>query len=251
MARLRRHNGNDLEKMSEEAGDAVYNAEEEANYETVGYTSALLADWLFDEDREEGDMDIVEDGDIFYVVVFHERFRDEDKTVKIRHILITPEEVEEEETADDEELTEEEQAERDAAHEAAEKAADEAAKEKAEEIYQEWKDGDATEESFAALAKEYTDDSNGEQGGLYERVYEGQMVEEFNDWCFDPDRKPGDTDIVKTSYGYHIIYYISDDMPRWEAQVFDNLKSEDYNNWTESLTADAVITRHNFGMRFV
>ena len=37
----------------------------------------------------------------------------------------------------------------------------------------------------------------------------GQMVTEFNDWCFDESRQPGDTGIVKTSYGYHIMYFSS------------------------------------------
>ncbi len=34
------------------------------------------------------------------------------------------------------------------------------------------------------------------------------MVETFNDWCFDPARKPGDTGIVETSYGYHVMYFV-------------------------------------------
>ena len=35
------------------------------------------------------------------------------------------------------------------------------------------------------------------------------MVETFNDWCFDESRQPGDTGIVKTNYGYHIMYFVS------------------------------------------
>ena len=34
------------------------------------------------------------------------------------------------------------------------------------------------------------------------------MVTAFNDWCFDGARQPGDTGIVKTDYGYHIMYYV-------------------------------------------
>ena len=33
------------------------------------------------------------------------------------------------------------------------------------------------------------------------------MVEAFNDWCFDESRKAGDTGIVETDFGYHIIYF--------------------------------------------
>ena len=52
-------------------------------------------------------------------------------------------------------------------------------KAEAEKIYQEWKDGDATEESFAALADKYSADSP--EGGLYTQVYHNMMVTEFND----------------------------------------------------------------------
>ena len=34
------------------------------------------------------------------------------------------------------------------------------------------------------------------------------MVDEFNDWIFDEARKDGDSAIVKTAYGYHIIYFV-------------------------------------------
>ena len=33
------------------------------------------------------------------------------------------------------------------------------------------------------------------------------MVPEFNDWCFDASRVPGDHGVVKTSYGYHIMFF--------------------------------------------
>ena len=34
------------------------------------------------------------------------------------------------------------------------------------------------------------------------------MVKEFNDWCFDAAREPGDTGLVKTQYGYHVMYFV-------------------------------------------
>lgn len=85
-------------------------------------------------------------------------------------------------------------------------AAVDKAKAKAEEILKKWEEN-PTEEYFAELAKEYTADSNGEKGGLYENVAEGDMVSQFNDWCFDENRQVGDYGIVETKFGYHIMYF--------------------------------------------
>ncbi len=90
-----------------------------------------------------------------------------------------------------------------------------ACQEKAEEILSQWESGDQTEDSFAQLANEHSSDGGSNtNGGLYENVYVGQMVQEFNDWCFDESRKPGDTGLVKTQFGYHVMYF-SADRPQW------------------------------------
>lgn len=36
----------------------------------------------------------------------------------------------------------------------------------------------------------------------------GQMVPEFENWCYDPARKIGDKAIVQTDYGFHVMYYV-------------------------------------------
>lgn len=78
-----------------------------------------------------------------------------------------------------------------------------------------WLAGEKTEESFAALAAEKTEDPGSKQtGGLYQQVYEGQMVPEFNDWCFDEARVYGDYGLVKTSYGYHVMFFVKSE-PSW------------------------------------
>lgn len=80
---------------------------------------------------------------------------------------------------------------------------------KAQAILDEWLAGDKTEDSFAELAAKKTEDSGSKQtGGLYEYVYKGQMVQEFEDWCFDETREEGHTGLVKTTYGYHVMYYV-------------------------------------------
>ena len=82
-----------------------------------------------------------------------------------------------------------------------------AAEQKANEILQEWEAGEQTEERFGELAQQYSSDGSASSGGLYENVYPGQMVTEFNDWCFEDGRGVGDYGLVKTVYGYHIIYF--------------------------------------------
>ena len=83
-----------------------------------------------------------------------------------------------------------------------------AAEEKANEVYDLWKQ-DPTEEHFAELAGEYTDDPGSkETGGLYEDFATNAMVEPFSDWCFADGRVAGDTGIVRTEFGFHIMYFV-------------------------------------------
>ena len=82
-------------------------------------------------------------------------------------------------------------------------------KAKAEKIYNEWKAGEATEESFGKLAQQYTEDPGSkDNGGLYTQVAQGKMVEAFDAWCFDESRVVGDTALVQTEFGYHVMYFV-------------------------------------------
>lgn len=127
--------------------------------------------------------------------------KDAGHTINVRHILISPEEDTEE--------------------------AVEACRVKAEELLEQWRSGEATEESFAALATEHTDDPGSQgTGGLYEGVENGSMVAEFNDWCFDEARQPGDSGLVKTSYGYHLMYFVSAGEEIWYTQSKNALMSQ-------------------------
>ena len=75
-----------------------------------------------------------------------------------------------------------------------------------------WKAGDATEESFAKLANEHSvDPGSNTKGGLYSGIPTGYVVENFDAWMFDESRQPGDTGLVKTEFGYHIMYYVGGD----------------------------------------
>ena len=113
------------------------------------------------------------------------------------------------------------------------------AKEAAEKLLKQWEEGAKTEESFGELANKESDDQNGKvtNGGLYEDVYPGQMVEAFNDWCFAAERKAGDTGIVETEYGYHVIFYSSADEMSYRDMLIENdMRVEDTEKFQKDLT---------------
>ncbi len=117
-----------------------------------------------------------------------------------------------------------------------------AAKAKAEELLAQWEAGDKTEESFAQLATEHsTDTGSAANGGLYENVYPGQMVAQFEDWCF-ADRNTGDTGIVETTYGYHIMFFSGNAEQNYrDFMITNQLASETINEWYTALVAANTI----------
>ena len=113
-----------------------------------------------------------------------------------------------------------------------------ACEEKAQAILDTWLAGDKTEESFAALAAEKTEDPGSQAtGGLYEKVYEGQMVPEFNDWCFDEARQYGDYGLVKTDYGYHVMFFV-DSQPQWISYAESDWMNEQSKKLLENIVAE-------------
>ena len=163
-----------------------------------------------------------------------------DKTtssVDVRHILILPEGATIE-TVTTEEFSDEAWA---------------AGEQKAQEILDQWLSGDKTEDSFATLANENSADTGSNtNGGLYSGVTEGQMVEAFNDWCFDSSRQVGDYGIVKTQYGYHIMYFCGSQL-LWESQAESDLLAQLSNDFinTAVKAADVKIDYSAIKLGFV
>lgn len=151
-----------------------------------------------------------------------------DKTtssVDVRHILILPEGATIE-TVTTEEFSDEAWA---------------AGEQKAQEILDQWLSGDKTEDSFATLANENSADTGSNtNGGLYSGVTEGQMVEAFNDWCFDSSRQVGDYGIVKTQYGYHIMYFCGSQL-LWESQAESDLLAQLSNDFINNAVKAADV----------
>ncbi len=225
-----------VEKNTAAVNAALADVAEDAKLsETTTAGSSLSSDlsaWLLDANRKSGDITVVRASTGCYVVVFGSRDDNRANTVNARHILINAE------ADDDGNYTEE---------------AKEKAKKKAEEILQEWEDGDKTEDSFAELATKYSEDTGSSaNGGLYENIYLGQMVTEFNDFCFDESRKPGDTGIVfnEGSYcGYHIIYFVGEGEPYRDVLAKSSLNKTAMEEWDTDISKGYDYTT-GFGMKF-
>ena len=130
------------------------------------------------------------------------------KTVDVRHVLIMPE------GATSENIR----------SETFEDAAWESSRVKAEELLAQFEQGDKSEESFSELAKAHSQDGSASNGGLYTGVQQGQMVQAFDDWCFDDVRQPGDYGLVKTEFGYHLMFFVNS-QPIWKDSARDDLIS--------------------------
>lgn len=178
------------------------------------------AKWLLAEDTKALDVkafDNSSDSEYSKTVymVIEPLHLDERDTQSVAHILIK---------AEKDKATEEETA---------------AAKAKAEEALAKFKAGETTLEAFEKLAETYNEDSN----CVYENFTEGQMVEEFEAWAFDEARKAGDTEIVQTEFGFHVMYYISKGLPVYKATATDAITSEIYTEFVEKESASLTVNQ--------
>ncbi len=117
----------------------------------------------------------------------------------------------------------------------------------AEAILKQFEDGNKTEDAFAALAKEKSEDTGSkENGGLYEDIYPGQMVEDFEKWCFDAERKTGDTGLVESTYGYHVMFFVGNsEISYRDYMVEKDLKNQTLTDWHQSLIDNAILKELN------
>lgn len=204
--------------------------EEHSDDEELSYPGL---DWLFSEDRQAGD---TYQYSTTVVYVLEPVQIPEASSVNVRHILIAPET--DDDSTDATSATEEQWA---------------AALETAQGIVDEFNSGDRTEDSFAALVSENsTDTGSSSNGGLYEDIIPGQMVDAFESWALDPNRNAGDVDIVQTQYGYHIMYFVGDTgTPIWEVNAQSGLSSEDSTTATEELENSYTATLNWFGRFYI
>lgn len=98
------------------------------------------------------------------------------------------------------------------------------AKKKADDVLAKVKAGGNMKE----LAAQYSEDPGSKDNSGQYTISKGEMVKEFEDWSFSA--KPGDTGIVKSTYGYHVM----------QKPKFEDLK--------ESLKADTLYGKYIKGI---
>ncbi len=189
-----------------------------------------MGKWTFDASRKTGDISMFnsESQEAFYIVYVTEPGHKDTTTASadVRHLLVQAETTKQDAEGNSVDL--------------AQDVIDEnfaAAKVEAEKLLDEWKKGEATEESFASLVTANTDDTaSAETGGLYEDINSSSnYVPEFLNWALDTHKK-GDTGIVKTDYGYHIMYYVgSDGQQKWQADIRSTIATDKYNTYFDGL----------------
>ena len=198
--------------------------------------SSLYGDWLRDTARKSGDVTVMESssGTGYFVVQFLDRYLLTDGTADIRHILIKAETDEGADAPTAEQMA--------------------AAKAKVEELLATWQSGEATEDSFAALANENSEDTGSNTNGGFYNAYRGQMIPNFDSWIFDPARQTGDTGIVENdnngTEGYHLIYYVGSNTPYWQQQATSALQDADMGEWLDGLM-ETLQTSSGSGMKYV
>ncbi|MBQ7740898.1 MAG: peptidylprolyl isomerase [Eubacterium sp.] len=223
--------------------EAIISKLEEEITTDVPRSNTFLTDeankWLGDDTVKVGSVKLFNDEKqkIAYILIKESEPKfDESMVYSVRHILIQPEKETDDATGQQKEATPE-----------AWKKADE----KAKKVLNEYKKGEKNEYAFALLAEKYSEDpgsvsdQGGNFGGLYENVPQGQMVKEFEGWSTDKNRKYGDIDIIKTDYGYHIMYFISNE-PKYLAEAKKNFVATEM---TDSFIKKYEVREHKHAMK--
>ena len=197
----------DAKVLADDAEQTVAKDGEAHENEKKSSVNYLISDWLFDDARKAGDTTVItnDNSHCYYAVAFEKRYLDETPSADVRVIIPTEDKT-------------------------------------GEEILEEWKNGAATEDSFAELCKKYTQDTSAvENGGLFEKVTKTGMTEELSNWIFDSSRQAGDTVAITVSDTTYVLYYIGQDQPEWKINIKNTLVSDTMSQHMQDITADVTV----------
>ena len=197
----------DAKVLADDAEQTVAKDGEAHENEKKSSVNYLISDWLFDDARKAGDTTVItnDNSHCYYAVAFEKRYLDETPSADVRVIIPTEDKT-------------------------------------GEEILEEWKNGAATEDSFAELCKKYTQDTSAvENGGLFEQVTKTGMTEELSNWIFDSSRQAGDTVAITVSDSTYVLYYIGQDQPEWKINIKNTLVSDTMSQHMQDISADVTV----------
>lgn len=184
---------------------------------TRAAASTVISSWLFDASRKEGDTTVIEDttGNRYYVLSFVKRYLDETPSVDVR-VLMTQDE-------------------------------------DGEALLEEWKSGEATEESFGELCAKYSDDTTtAAAGGLYEAITKSGMDESLSGWLFDTARVSGDTTSISIEGDYtYVMYYVGTNDPEWKLSINNTLVNETMAAYLEEIMADIKVEDNKGNLNYL
>lgn len=165
-------------------------------------------EWLFAEERKKGDSTIIEDAlnSRYYAIEFVKRYLNESLSADIRVVS----------TADG----------------------------NADAIYEEWKNGAATEESFAQICDKYNDvTSNANKGGLYEGLRSSSLAPELQEWIFNEARVAGDTTVIKPAEGdySYVLYYVAPNKAEYILLIENEIAGERMDEYMADIMEKVVV----------
>lgn len=192
-----------------------------------------LRAWLVSPERWSGEMTSIETDSGAYAVCYMGRDNNDYAVRAMRHILVKIE-ADEDGVYTDEAVA--------------------AAMEKIRDIQDMWNE-DPTEEHFAQLADEYSEDTGSNtNGGLYEDIQKHSMVDSIDSFLYAEGRAVGDTTVVEGSNGsyrgWHLVYYMGEGRNARAALAEAPLHESEQEAWLEDLLSGYALSTGS-GLRYV
>jgi len=151
-----------------------------------------IADWLFSADRKQGDTTVIVDDTTrqAHAICFENRHKDERETIDYRMMVVGIEE--------------------------------------GEDLFNQWKAGDATEETFAEMCKEHSWDNLASEGGLVRGVAAGTYKGEVDKWLYEEERNIGDATFIEDAEQEvtYLLYYLNEARPAWQNTIIDIMAAD-------------------------
>lgn len=199
-----------METAKEEADKAVKTIREGELQEGFkrSAVNSTVRDWLFDEARKQGDTNVIEDtaGHRYYVVCFMDRYLQETPSADLR-IAMTQ-------------------------------------KGNGQALMDEWKSGEATEETFGELCDKYNDTAvMSAEGGLVEGALPSSVPDELKQWMTDETRQKGDSVVIspETEEYDYVVYYAGPNDAEWVMNIRNTLINQKMSEYLEGKIQDIQV----------